>query len=965
MTLTQKRKQLIALFGAYSIQLEKLYDKFLYRLAKLAKSSGVSVEDLLKKDALYSFDNYPELREQLQEIMRNFFKEGILAIRSGIASGVALSFKHNNADLKSYSVLSEMALHQVRDNAATAFYERRIKPEQGLSLSSIVWNYVRQAKSEVEAGISCVMTDGLMKGTSAEELARKVKVYLNEPDMMWRRYHEKVFVNGQKKDVAYWRKKVVDENGKVHFIKTDPYHPGQGVYKSSRKNALRLARTEINGSYHYANHQRWKQEPFVIGIRIWMSPQHPEEDICDELAGDYPKDFFFSGWHPQCMCAAMPLTIQGKEKEDFYKRLAKGEDMSNYVSPNAVKDVPKAYKDYIKRDKEAIMSAAERGKMAWHLYDNQKYWVGEFTAAELKEMGLEPIKPAEPKKRIKTEEEKADIQRRWDERKERNRILDKGRLLLTTLRDYPKIKSGALEDAIKRGRAADVVSISKNLQKELDFERTITPISLLDSVMRERYGDEAVDALYKNAERTIRDKVNIKSSIEDKIEALRYEAKWIVENRSFATKHEVAAYYEREAKRLEAMRDFDLVKADIEIAESRLSKYGVKSVLTGEEGYLDIDEMRKSLKSLDKYKEKIERVEKLEKYAKTSKSPDIRAWDEGVRYDLRLNGIDASVDELLDKAEERIKRIEYDKAYAERKKKEKEAEEYRKKMEKLLGKTITVNDLKAALGENLPKTLVNLQKKIDSYVKGQGISEENRMKIISKIREVFANSDLGMNVPRLDRQGNEVLDKLLTSHFKNQVETGTGNGCVDVNYRMEASKELFGTDTKTATPKEYEKYGFLMDKDILKQAESGIADGYWNCGDGFQIRFKRDKVIATFTMMDSLGSGRIPSLVTDPQTSSFGYSMNSMIKDDSVDRTSAVESTRAYASSYIELQYHGDLTLDCIESIYIPDGVLPKLSEASLKALVDAVKKYGFTLYSNKGGKLMRYEVVNGALTPI
>lgn len=955
MTLTQKRKQLIALFGAYSIQLEKLYDKFLYRLAKLAKSSGVSVEDLLKKDALYSFDNYPELREQLQEIMRNFFKEGILAIRSGIASGVALSFKHNNADLKSYSVLSEMALHQVRDDAAMAFYERRMKPEQGLSLSSTVWNYVRQARSEVEAGISCVMTDGLMLGISAEELARRVKVYLNEPDMMWRRYHEKVFVNGQKKDVAYWRKKVVDENGKVHFLKTDPYHPGQGVYRSSRKNSLRLARTEINGSYHYANHQKWKQEPFVIGIRIWMSPQHPEEDICDELAGDYPKDFFFSGWHPQCMCAAMPLTIQGKEREDFYKRLAKGEDMSNYVSPNAVKDVPKAYKDYIKRDKEAIMSAAERGKMAWHLYDNQKYWVGEFTAAELKEMGLEPIKPAEPKKRIKTEEEKADIQRRWDERKERNRILDKGRLLLTTLRDYPKIKSGALEDAIKRGRAADVVSISKNLQKELDFERTITPISLLDSVMRERYGDEAVDALYKNAERTIRDKVNIKSSIEDKIEALRYEAKWIVENRSFATKHEVAAYYEREAKRLEAMRDFDLVKADIEIMEKRLSKYGVKSVLTGEEWYLDIDEMRKSLKSLDKYKEKIERVEKLEKYAKTSKSPDIRAWDEGVRYALRLNGIDASVDELLDKAEERIKRIEYDKAYAERKKAEKLEKERREKLAALMGKVTTVEDLRKALGSEMPKTLKELDKAIKEckFTDTSEKFKKNRDVIEPLFKKLFDENDWGMDIDA------NLLESVYENGFYNTFQSGTSGGyhgsskttgkIESSHSRLRMSHKLFMPSTydeyydKQLERKEYEKYGHLLDRDKY----DALTYNRTHYGDT-QVRFKKDKVLATWTFDDSLGCTYQPSLVTDPKVESLDRE-NIEIKG--APWESLYKLQREFSTSYIEMQYHGKLDIDCVESITF--GSNPEFCIS--KELIRKLLAKGIELWYRDGTKVVQY----------
>ena len=88
---------------------------------------------------------------------------------------------------------------------------------------------------------------------------------------MWRRYHETVIVNGEKKDVVVWRKRVIDENGKVRFIKAPLDEVGTGTYRSARKNANRLTRTEINMAYHRANHERWMQEPFVIGQRIDLS----------------------------------------------------------------------------------------------------------------------------------------------------------------------------------------------------------------------------------------------------------------------------------------------------------------------------------------------------------------------------------------------------------------------------------------------------------------------------------------------------------------------------------------------------------------------------------------------------------------------------------------------------------------------------------------------------------------------
>ena len=109
-----------------------------------------------------------------------------------------------------------------------------------------------------------------------------------------------VMADGSKKDVAIWRRRVIDEDGNVRFVKEPLEKVGMGHYRSARKNALRLMRTEINASYHNANYERWQQEPFVIGIRIFLSPQHPDYDECDELAGNYPKDFYWTGWHPQC-----------------------------------------------------------------------------------------------------------------------------------------------------------------------------------------------------------------------------------------------------------------------------------------------------------------------------------------------------------------------------------------------------------------------------------------------------------------------------------------------------------------------------------------------------------------------------------------------------------------------------------------------------------------------------------------
>ena len=55
-----------------------------------------------------------------------------------------------------------------------------------------------------------------------------------------------------------------------------------------------------------------QQIPEIIGYRIEVSPGNKygsvrKKDICDELAGDYPKEFVFTGWHYNCRCKLHPL----------------------------------------------------------------------------------------------------------------------------------------------------------------------------------------------------------------------------------------------------------------------------------------------------------------------------------------------------------------------------------------------------------------------------------------------------------------------------------------------------------------------------------------------------------------------------------------------------------------------------------------------------------------------------------
>lgn len=232
-----------------------------------------------------------------------------------------------------------------RDAAREAFGARR---ERGLSLSDRVWRVVDGFAREVEAAA----TEAIGNGTPAERLATSIKQHLNEPNRLYRR--------------------VRGPGGKLRISKAAAYHPGRGVYRSSFMNARRLAVTETNMAYRAADFERWKQMDFVVGIEIRLSNNHnckgvPNgtfRDICDELAGRYPKEFKFTGWHPHCRCHAVPI-------------LKRPEEMASdgAESANAVNALPGAFVRWVRRQGGRIEESDGARKLPYFLRDNRPLWM--------------------------------------------------------------------------------------------------------------------------------------------------------------------------------------------------------------------------------------------------------------------------------------------------------------------------------------------------------------------------------------------------------------------------------------------------------------------------------------------------------------------------------------------------------------------------------------------------------------
>ena len=324
--------------------------------AILKAAALVTLIRAFRKEKPFRFEDYPATSERLQSLL-NGLSSGIESlISTAIITQWDLANSKNDSLSDSFfgkwndelDADARSVYYARNEEARLAFQKRRI---DGLSLSDKVWNLTQQFRQEIELGLDIALRDGL----SASQASRRLRQYLNEPERLFRR--------------------VRDEHGALRLSQAaKAYHPGQGVYRSSYKNARRLAATETNIAYRTADYLRWQQLDFVVGIEISLSNNHtcngePFYDICDELKGRYPKDFKFTGWHPLCRCIAVPVLKTETEVSGDTEKILKGE-RPGIDSRNAVKDVPDKFRKWIEDNKARI---ARSRSLPYFMRDNEKY----------------------------------------------------------------------------------------------------------------------------------------------------------------------------------------------------------------------------------------------------------------------------------------------------------------------------------------------------------------------------------------------------------------------------------------------------------------------------------------------------------------------------------------------------------------------------------------------------------------
>lgn len=313
--------------GEYNVRrINSLYRKLIDEVVKLITLGRID------PTRLFSFSDYPDLNKSANKLFEQFTKNVIAELYTQIDSSWSTAEDKQSKLVSKIAQKLNLSKEQVKEYLnpnKDAFNAFKKLNENGIGLSDRVWQLSDQFRNEIELGLDI----GIGEGKSAAKLARELRSNLNDPDRLFRR--------------------VRDKHGNLVLSKAaKAYNPGQGVYRSSAKNAQRLTRTVNNMAYHQANYEKYKQFDFVVGIQIKLSNNPKHCPFCEAMAGNYPKDFVFVGWHPQCRCTTIAILKTWEEMERDNDLIWQGKEPKGSV--NEVDEVPSTLTNWIKENKSKI-----------------------------------------------------------------------------------------------------------------------------------------------------------------------------------------------------------------------------------------------------------------------------------------------------------------------------------------------------------------------------------------------------------------------------------------------------------------------------------------------------------------------------------------------------------------------------------------------------------------------------------
>lgn len=307
-----------ALAGKRLAEVDRLFQKYISKIVKLYQSNSFGNSTDITPAVKKEFEKISkELANELESLINAATREQWISAQTTANKFVETYFEVN--------ALKKATQQIYRTENLDEYFKSQKSRLTKFKLSDRVWKYSKQFEQQMQDAFEIA----LMNGDSAQKLSRDIKQYLNEPERLYRR--------------------VRDTKGQLHLSKNAQlYNPGQGVYRSSHKNALRLASSEINAYYKASENQRWQSMDFVVGFEVKRSNNKFDCDICGSLIGKYPKSFQFVGWHPNCRCYQIPILkpvemftdeLKGAVKEDY-------SHLGNFQSE--IKEMPANFQNHLK-----------------------------------------------------------------------------------------------------------------------------------------------------------------------------------------------------------------------------------------------------------------------------------------------------------------------------------------------------------------------------------------------------------------------------------------------------------------------------------------------------------------------------------------------------------------------------------------------------------------------------------------
>src|SRR5699024_1544350 len=94
--------------------------------------------------------------------------------------------------------------------------------------------------------------------------------------------------------------------------------------------------------------------------------------VCQSLVGVYPKDFKWTGWHPNCRCYRVPILAKQEEIDDMIDKILSEDNVKPLESSQTVEELPDGFQAWIKDNKQRMEAAQDKGTLPYFIKDNKK-----------------------------------------------------------------------------------------------------------------------------------------------------------------------------------------------------------------------------------------------------------------------------------------------------------------------------------------------------------------------------------------------------------------------------------------------------------------------------------------------------------------------------------------------------------------------------------------------------------------